>query len=1459
MRKQWKIATGLLLSTVVIASAVGLHKGSFLKFITSNIIQKEANDPTYQFPNDYSADEDMIIAEIVPDYTYAQLSYGVAGREPIDLMKACQDGYAEEIKALSPDGTYKEYAAGSYLSQEEYDDLFYTYFQNDPAIAAKYVTGPSIVAGSDVYQFINESGEITDKTFLVTKDSALQDQLVDVLEATGDNVRVITITSEELNGAGTEELKTFLEGVDLMVFNQTYINGKEDLQKQLIENYGVKVHKTTKETGNVLEREPIGSGSVTPDAKFTSKDLNWSVVQAIFKRVGAKSNSLSVVMDRSVYTGALDESLGSTKTVTTHQYLLNRNAKYENNVLKTPDSNITGGYDGLFTEMTGNDFEKQAVASNNNTYKLFLMSMFRDPTEFYNLFVESGLINDNGKYTLLSNNDAKEYWNTYSFLPCKGDLPGEDPTKPEAADEVYWKNKMNICVELPSGNYVNGNALSMDFSERAFWKQLTVKKDYTSYVDKKEQKTLLEVLYDKQIGQDAEGIIAYEPLASVEGKTYQVLDIEPACSINEYSLNLVDIERVIPYTSYSTSSSFSLNIIRMSTAEFIGRTENLISTYDMIYIGRDISGMNTLNNWEGKVTTYGETADTGSTYNKNMEGVIYAHVGGAVQFRYDNNEDKFSLESESGKDKTNGVALYAKSGDEYGRPSTGMLMYSGNDITNKKKEEIENFCKAGLPVLVAEGLIEDAMLDDSTLFNDEAYNNMRKLLRNSDNGFLNLSYNYRTARKNGVSLATKKLSARKPVLTLKSISYNKYGGSVETISGEDLDDNPTYEFDPTSSDRKITFQYTIQDLDNPGADYECQFYIDKNADGVFKKDEAIGNKTTVAAGDTERTVSININTNYRGPFTWKMELTKKSNRFVQVMKLGYGTIRLTGSVSKKAVKVLQVEAIKGEKNKDHSTEWGYDKAQNVKLWDEPSGFPGLFRDLEDYTISVDHTTLDVFNGKDLAYMKTYDMIIFGFADSYRDMDMKEDCCKNVQDYIKEGYSVLFTHDLTSQINNQDVFTGEGAYGKGDKPDDFGTWYFMETTNGYAFNRCLRDAMGLNRFGLKLSEKTADAYDDTGVGDKMGFTYSCLMQYSNFKKTYKEGFLGPYRKLYVNFCSNEDNPWPNIHEAEADKAENYQAHYVNNVNDGQITKYPFDLSEETGNQETAKLADGTLETRYKIAPTHGQYYQLNMEDEDIICWYTLSDGVVNKDGTWKNKGWYTRSLKDVSNNYYIYSNGNVTYSGVGHSTSSEMTTFEKKLFVNTMVAALRAGIEGPAVHIQNAYNVPTSTGEERDVVYANIDADSSEQDFATKQNVDFYLTDDSVKDTDTNSMYVTVEIETDQKDENGNMIWEDVTENSTYQVYKVNGSAEPSPVSRVDHTIQVPKADGTGTENKTIKCYEVERSSSTTADIHQYRIKYPKSVLKNQNEHNFRITVYNTQNAKANRLGAVMRMTLFKLD
>lgn len=116
-----------------------------------------------------------------------------------------------------------------------------------------------------------------------------------------------------------------------------------------------------------------------------------------------------------------------------------------------------------------------------------------------------------------------------------------------------------------------------------------------------------------------------------------------------------------------------------------------------------------------------------------------------------------------------------------------------------------------------------------------------------------------------------------------------------------------------------------------------------------------------------------------------------------------------------------------------------------------------------------------------------------------------------------------------------------------------------------------------------------------------------------------------------------------------------------VNDGQITHYPYEI----GSQIT-------------IANTHYQYYQLNMDEDmdgdensDIVVWYCLG---ASGDGS----AIYTSSPNDVRNNYYIYNIGNITYSGVGHSTISNVN--EKQLFFNTIVAAYKTRIKDPVVKL-----------------------------------------------------------------------------------------------------------------------------------------------------------------------------------
>lgn len=120
-----------------------------------------------------------------------------------------------------------------------------------------------------------------------------------------------------------------------------------------------------------------------------------------------------------------------------------------------------------------------------------------------------------------------------------------------------------------------------------------------------------------------------------------------------------------------------------------------------------------------------------------------------------------------------------------------------------------------------------------------------------------------------------------------------------------------------------------------------------------------------------------------------------------------------------------------------------------------------------------------------------------------------------------------------------------------------------------------------------------------------------------------------------------------------------------LNDGQITHYPYEIGEEID-----------------ISDTHYQWWQLNLDQDfdqdgesDIVVWYCLSSDREVYSGT---KNMYTESPNDARNNYYIYSIGNIMYSGVGHSTVTKEN--EKKLFFNTIVAAYKIGVKSPSVTV-----------------------------------------------------------------------------------------------------------------------------------------------------------------------------------
>lgn len=128
--------------------------------------------------------------------------------------------------------------------------------------------------------------------------------------------------------------------------------------------------------------------------------------------------------------------------------------------------------------------------------------------------------------------------------------------------------------------------------------------------------------------------------------------------------------------------------------------------------------------------------------------------------------------------------------------------------------------------------------------------------------------------------------------------------------------------------------------------------------------------------------------------------------------------------------------------------------------------------------------------------------------------------------------------------------------------------------------------------------------------------------------------------------------------------------VDRMNEGQISYYPYTIND----------VDGAL-----VSKTQAQYFQLDLDSDfdkdgnsDIVVWYTLgnmTDGNGNVDS---GAGIYAATPGDGINNYYIYNYGNVTFTGFGGKDEAHSTTEEKKLFVNTLIAAYEAGLINPTV-------------------------------------------------------------------------------------------------------------------------------------------------------------------------------------
>ena len=850
-----------------------------------------------------------------------------------------------------------------------------------------------------------------------------------------------------------------------------------------------------------------------------------------------------------------------------------------------------------------------------------------------------------------------------------------------------------------------------------------------------------------------------------------VLDLEPCY---DFDANLD--KTIKQFMGMGDTYTGKINIRKMASAEFIGKIEDLNEQYDMIYLGAKTGTMNTEN---GK-TKYNDTT---------MNGLIYSHVGDYYDYSGESYNDQHRLQDASLNHKIND-----NSDDKNNKSTT--YRGPGNDMNSTKYKELLQYVQAGYPVVIADAFLNDAKDAATTKTMDKNsyfYQFVQQIVSAKDATTGEYLYWQKNVFAESQLLeASSDLEERQRrfcnYLNLSKLSVDW----VTNISGErpypeelsygdnQNDPNQTY---LSAIDGKYQLQY-IFTLDNRvassvTASYDCKLFVDKNSDGRFLGSDAIGNNSNnseeltginvyIRNGDAWNKVEpINNNgsahyelrtgnvykvmrqlpDDYVGVIPWKIVFYDNADPLVRTARSGYTAVQVQGE--RKKIRILQLKSDNGN-NWDLASDGNFKTyISNLKDWDVQVDSVSVIELLRDrlHIYNISDTDIENCYVKSYEYFQTYDMLILGFADSYRfgydyrwyDVsesqkdghtnlytDKLSGARKNlavgraVRDYIESGRSVLFTHDTTSYIN--DMYSRRQYNDNGTAESNDNGWYW-----GYEFNKTIRASVGLDRYGeLKEYYKQMVAwapndterqhyqkyldtlntyqYDtlkipntDINLNQKEGLTKYTVARFLrkqldslqgnksykgslfpvNNELLYDAGFRGKYwdagwnKASYMlkgDYCLEGASP---------------PALKATQVNEGQITQYPYLISKD-------EIKEINQRKSLKVSSTHYQWLQPNMELDrdgdgrsDIVVWYCLSDIY---DSNVQSTNIYSICPNDVVNNYYIYTMGNVTYSGAGHSRPDEGA--EMKLFVNTIIAAYNAGVSAPRISFRddNGYDM-----------------------------------------------------------------------------------------------------------------------------------------------------------------------------
>lgn len=1117
-----------------------------------------------------------------------------------------------------------------------------------------------------------------------------------------DNYSVLikTITPAELN-----ETPGWIDYADLISISPQQHSGGENYRVYWDE-YNRLGKSRTNTTGNYVENFE------------DNRDISWEVALELYNKVTADTDFAALVMDSTTWKDPngnnIPPALRKEVTVDVYDFNLNKKSTQPNTL------NIEG--------------------SANNVFKLACMLICMDPYFFKQIYLNGenpilqtgeielpdGSKKITGKITLQESGtdpNAAYYWLPESFLLAPNDADVK-PIGKEDSLQAYWDKTMwdtyGFCsysyalADYPSKNWCKGHvyaykgdhALSMGYTDMSI---NTVLERFTDFAGSLKEG---DGPYTKEAIQYVLGIRS-NPNDPTYGRNteFRILDLEPSVDLYadgspNYYLKPTYFTMLLP------NFRGSINVTHQTTAEFIGKIEDLNTTYQMIYMGLDFSAYN---------TGYHSGANAIlPVWNDGKNGLIYRHTGDSV----------ISTEQQWGNPARDRSVKWLLQ-DDGSTLNSDELRFPGNDISYLKKQDLQNFIDAGYPVIAdaflfnldpvrieknsyVYQLIDNNRYVRSNLFSTgSSVNDIEDAIRNVlqdavvfNRDLLPKEYNGRTD------------STVVPESTANYLASNKLEFSFTVY--------PTY----VCADSDCGRVEVVREINGAAPEncskcgsnkfkqysYRYNIYVDSDRDSKFLEGPVWGDDRNANVG--VNTTEYTFSSTWLGMIQWKIEVYQvdESGNPTGMRYSANGHSAVKNKGEKKLINVLQITPDKYNPDVDPF-------GGNLSL-DSATGnerFTKYYDSLQDYKIHVDTMTWSEFEqyfytgskkdgtavtkgfyydyskpisdgpnapnpgnlGELSEELLDYNMIIVGFGDTFGGTNLSNEfgAVDYIRYFVDQGKSILFTHDLTSMLNQ-----GKNDY-------------------GYTVNALMRDLMGMNRYGAvsdkadgarnksnptlesamlrtyqKANASKYDSFNSKDFHDGIYFDSSATHGYTYYALK-RLGFIGyfgtqkgkiPYKYMIykpadgTDYVSADDNRRDFNGYGTGFANTNDVTTQVTMTNQGQVTTYPYYI----GNNLT-------------VANTHAQWYSLSPEDPNVTVWYTLAGDPSNinvRDGNNGISTTYAVSPDDAMNNYYIYSKNNIFYSGVGHSVID--SEIETKLFINTIIAAYNAGAVPPTIEVTN---------------------------------------------------------------------------------------------------------------------------------------------------------------------------------